>query len=123
VVLDATLTPELEAEGWARDMIREFQEARRRGGLDIGDRIELELTVRGFPSGWREDLKDLIANELLATRFTIKPDPGLRLRAQDDSRLDMVSGALSLGDDEWITGTVGDGYPFRLRRRNETPKN
>ncbi|MDA4109478.1 isoleucine--tRNA ligase [Mycolicibacterium holsaticum] len=123
VVLDATLTPELEAEGWARDMIREFQEARRRGGLDIGDRIELELTVRGFPSGWREDLKDLIANELLATRFTIKPDPSLRLRAQDDSGLDMVSGALSLGDDEWITGTVGDGYPFRLRRRNEVPKN
>src|SRR5262249_51378544 len=45
VVLDGTVTPELEAEGWARDMIRELQEVRRRRDLDIGDRIELEITI------------------------------------------------------------------------------
>ena len=29
VVLDGTLTPELEAEGWAKDRIRELQELRK----------------------------------------------------------------------------------------------
>ncbi len=116
VVLDGTVTEELEAEGWARDMVREFQEARRRFGLDIGDRIELELTIREFPAGWRDELADLIANELLAPSFTIRPDPNLKLPARDDSGLDMVGGALNLEDGEWKTGTVGGGYPFRLRR-------
>lgn len=116
VVLDGTVTEELEAEGWARDMVREFQEARRRFGLDIGDRIELELTIREFPAGWRDELADLIANELLAPSFTIRPDPNLELRARDDSGLDMVGDALNLDDGEWKTGTVGGGYPFRLRR-------
>lgn len=116
VVLDGTVTEELEAEGWARDMVREFQEARRRFGLDIGDRIELELTIREFPAGWRDELADLIANELLAPSFTIRPDPNLELSARDDSGLDMVGGALNIEDGEWKTGTVGGGYPFRLRR-------
>ncbi|OBB71127.1 isoleucine--tRNA ligase [Mycobacterium sp. 852014-52144_SCH5372336] len=116
VVLDCTVTEELEAEGWARDMVREFQEARRRFGLDIGDRIELELTIREFPAGWRDELADLIANELLAPSFTIRPDPNLELGARDDSSLDMVGGALNLEDGEWKTGTVGGGFPFRLRK-------
>src|SRR5690606_5056071 len=71
VVLDATVTPELEAEGWARDLIREIQEARRRGDLDISDRIALTLTVPELPAGWSERLKDLIAGEVLAVRFDL----------------------------------------------------
>ncbi|MGE2834518.1 isoleucine--tRNA ligase [Mycobacterium sp. SMC-4] len=101
VVLDGTVTPELEAEGWARDMIREFQEARRRFGLDIGDRIELELTVPELPDGWRSELADLIAHELLATRFRI------------DSTADAEPGQ---DGDGWLTGRVGADHPFRLRR-------
>ncbi|BBX16727.1 isoleucine--tRNA ligase [Mycolicibacterium duvalii] len=101
VVLDGAVTPALEAEGWARDMIREFQEARRRFGLDIGDRIELELTVPQLPDGWREELADLIARELLATRLRIGSEP--EREATDD-------------DADWLSGCVGEDYPFRLRR-------
>ncbi|BBY42781.1 isoleucine--tRNA ligase [Mycolicibacterium celeriflavum] len=101
VVLDGTVTEELEAEGWARDLIREFQEARRRFGLDIGDRIELELAVPDYPAGWRDELADLISNELLAVHFRIDRDSNLRLGTRDG---------------EWMTGSVGRGYPFRLRR-------
>ncbi|MDA2890890.1 isoleucine--tRNA ligase [Mycolicibacterium sp. BiH015] len=121
VVLDGTITPELEAEGWARDMIRELQEARRRFDLDIGDRIELELTIREFPQGWRDGLSDLIAGELLASRFTITLDPNLRLHEADDSGLDAVSGVLDLEPAEWRTGKVGGGYPIRLRKVGERP--
>ncbi len=43
VVLDVEITPALEAEGVARDLIRLVQQARRDAGLDVSDRIELRL--------------------------------------------------------------------------------
>jgi isoleucyl-tRNA synthetase len=45
VLLDENVTPELEAEGLARDVIRVVQLARRDAGLDVSDRIELTLDV------------------------------------------------------------------------------
>ena len=45
VVLDATVTPELEAEGWAKDRIRELQELRKSTGLDVSDRISVVMSV------------------------------------------------------------------------------
>jgi isoleucyl-tRNA synthetase len=44
-VLDTTVTPALEAEGLARDVVRVVQQARREAGLAITDRIS--LTVSG----------------------------------------------------------------------------
>ena len=43
VVLDTALTPELEAEGLARDLVRAVQQARRDAGLDVCDRIALTV--------------------------------------------------------------------------------
>src|SRR5262249_39930944 len=43
VVLDVTITPELEAEGRARDLVRMVQQARKDAGLDVSDRIDLAL--------------------------------------------------------------------------------
>ena len=43
VVLDTAVTPELELEGRARDLIRQIQQARRDAGLDVSDRIALEV--------------------------------------------------------------------------------
>jgi isoleucyl-tRNA synthetase len=45
VILDCAVTPELAAEGVARDVIRAVQQARRDAGLEISDRIA--LTVGG----------------------------------------------------------------------------
>ncbi|MCX2713518.1 isoleucine--tRNA ligase [Mycolicibacterium sp. J2] len=118
VVLDGTVTPELEAEGWARDIIRELQEARRRCDLDVGDRIELLLTIHQYPDGWRSELRDFIARELLATTFEMKEDPRLRQRSQDHGGFDMVSGAIGVEPDSdgWFSGRVGSGFHFRLRK-------
>jgi isoleucyl-tRNA synthetase len=41
VVLDTATTPELEAEGVARDLVRAVQQARRDAGLEVSDRITL----------------------------------------------------------------------------------
>lgn len=45
VVLDTVLTAELEAEGYARDVIRAIQDQRKADDLNIADRIKLTLNV------------------------------------------------------------------------------
>jgi len=44
VLLDTTTTPELEAEGLARDVIRAVQDTRKAAGFDVSDRIDLRLS-------------------------------------------------------------------------------
>jgi isoleucyl-tRNA synthetase len=43
VALDTTLTPELEAEGLARELVRNIQDARKNAGFAISDRITVYL--------------------------------------------------------------------------------
>ncbi|MET0813249.1 MAG: DUF5915 domain-containing protein, partial [Microbacterium sp.] len=43
VLLDTTTTPELEAEGLARDVIRAVQDTRKAAGFEVSDRIRLGL--------------------------------------------------------------------------------
>ena len=43
VVLDTAVTPELAAEGLARDLVRAVQQARREADLDVSDRISLPI--------------------------------------------------------------------------------
>lgn len=69
VVLDGTVTPELEAEGWAKDRIRELQELRKSTGLDVSDRIAVVMSVPGERAAWAATHRDLIAGEILATSF------------------------------------------------------
>jgi isoleucyl-tRNA synthetase len=67
VLLDNTVTPELAAEGLARDVIRAVQQARRTAGLGVSDRIR--LTIASTPAA-RHAIRaheQLIANETLAT--------------------------------------------------------
>jgi isoleucyl-tRNA synthetase len=69
VVLDDTLTPELEAEGWAKDRIRELQDLRKSTGLDVSDRITVVMAVPVERVDWARTHRDLIAGEILATGF------------------------------------------------------
>ena len=68
VLLDTETTPELEAEGLARDLIRAVQDARKSAGLAVSDRIELTLLFGSADeqtsvAPWRS----MIAEETLAT--------------------------------------------------------
>jgi isoleucyl-tRNA synthetase len=67
ILLDTAVTPELAAEGLARDVIRAVQQARRSAGLDVSDRIS--LTIAASPAARQAMLahQELIARETLAT--------------------------------------------------------
>ena len=69
VVLNTQVTPELAAEGLARDVVRAVQQARRDAGLDISDRIS--LTITGDDEVWAATVahQDLIMRETLAVQF------------------------------------------------------
>ena len=71
VVLDIDLTPELEAEGAARDVIRLVQQQRRDAGLNVSDRIRLRL---GLPAELRAQVEvhhETIKAETLATELDV----------------------------------------------------
>ncbi|MDX1691219.1 MAG: isoleucine--tRNA ligase, partial [Acidimicrobiia bacterium] len=69
-VLDTTLTPELEREGLAREVVKSLQQLRRDAGLDVSDRVAV---VWSDPSPALRDALEThgeeIAAEVLATTF------------------------------------------------------
>ncbi|MDH3012043.1 isoleucine--tRNA ligase [Gordonia alkanivorans] len=74
VVLDTAVTPELEAEGWAKDRVRELQDARRNLDLDVSDRITVRLVVPAERLEWAQTHADLVAGEVLAVEFDVTAD-------------------------------------------------
>ncbi len=72
VLLDTQLTPELEAEGLARDAIRLVQDARKNAGFDVSDRILLGIVADGPETAVAlESFSELVAAETLAIELTI----------------------------------------------------
>ncbi len=67
VVLDTAVTPELAAEGLARDAVRAVQQARKDSGLEVTDRIALVLSGDAEAVAAIEAHRELIAGETLAT--------------------------------------------------------
>ena len=71
VVLDIDLTPELEAEGAARDVIRLVQQQRRDAGLNVSDRIRLRLGLPAELCAQVEVHHETIKDETLATELDV----------------------------------------------------
>jgi isoleucyl-tRNA synthetase len=74
VLLDTRVTPELAAEGLARDVVRAVQQARKDAGLDVSDRIT--LTLGSDDESARTAIaahEALIGAETLATSIEIGP--------------------------------------------------
>jgi isoleucyl-tRNA synthetase len=76
VTLDTAVTPELAAEGLARDVIRVVQQARRDAGLDVSDRIRLVLS--GSPAVHHAvgAHRDFVRAETLATELLLEGTEG-----------------------------------------------
>jgi isoleucyl-tRNA synthetase len=73
IALNTVVTPQLEAEGTARDVIRVIQQARRDAGLDVSDRITLVAGADGAVADAVRTHAAFIAGETLATGLTVAP--------------------------------------------------
>ena len=67
--LDKTLTEVLKKEGFARELIRVVQSARKKAGLNVDDRIKLYVGCE-----LDEEFREIVANETLATELYAKAD-------------------------------------------------
>jgi isoleucyl-tRNA synthetase len=87
VVLDTVTTPELEAEGFARDVIRVIQDTRKAAGLDVSDRIRLLVAASSDSDvAALTQFESTIAGETLAvsTTFLHADDPASAAAASSD---------------------------------------
>jgi isoleucyl-tRNA synthetase len=75
VVLDTAVTPALEREGRARDLIRQIQQARREAGLDVSDRIALDVRGDADVVAAFDAHRALVEQETLASSSTGTVDP------------------------------------------------
>ncbi|HOB75095.1 MAG TPA: isoleucine--tRNA ligase [Phycisphaerae bacterium] len=73
VVLSTALTPELKAEGLARDFVHLVQTARKEQRLDYQDRIRLRVSTAEPVQGAIEAFRDYIQGETLAVELLLEP--------------------------------------------------
>jgi len=93
VALDVTVTPQLEAEGNAREFVNRIQKIRKESGFDLTDRIEVKVTAA---NGMKESLgqfKDYICAEILADKLEIVAEiqDGIEIEVNDVSLKAIVS--------------------------------
>ena len=79
VVLDTNVTPELAAEGLAKDVVRLVQQARREAGLEVSDRIALTLDAPAEVLDAVRAHQEFLAGEVLASSvsYAAVPEPTL----------------------------------------------
>ena len=73
IALDLRVTPELAAEGTARDVVRIVQQARRDAGLAVSDRIRLDIGADGAVADAVRAHAGFIAAETLAVGLEVRP--------------------------------------------------
>ena len=71
VALETTLTPDLEAEGLARELVRKVNDLRKEAGFEIADRIALRYG--GAIASTVERFGELVRAETLATSLGSGP--------------------------------------------------
>ncbi|GMA85746.1 hypothetical protein GCM10025868_09960 [Angustibacter aerolatus] len=98
MVLDTRVTPELEAVGLVRDVVRVVQQARRDAGFHVSDRIR--LTVVGEQPVWAAltEHQQLLMDETLAVQAGLAAD------------LDLLPPGEGVAE-----ASVGDGLALRVQ--------
>jgi len=84
VALDITITPELKREGIARDFVNRVQNMRKDMGLEVLDKIEIEVEQDGeLATSSLKEFKDYICTETQALSLELKE------RLSDGTEVDM----------------------------------
>jgi len=102
VALNTAISPELRLEGAARDLVRSVQDARKRAGLAISDRIALYLASDSEGELLAQTLAvygDYLRGETLATSLTVGAAP----EGAYSERVELGEGEVMVGVDK-VTG-------------------
>jgi isoleucyl-tRNA synthetase len=83
VALDTVVTPELRAEGLAREFVRRVQDLRKTAGFDIADRIRTHYTASAGLAAAVAAHADYIKGETLSLELTAGPAPEGAAVAED----------------------------------------
>ena len=81
-MIDTRITPELKAEGTARDVIRLVQDARKEAGLQVDDKIELYLGASGELAAAVATHRATIAAETQVAKWSDGPLTGAAFTAE-----------------------------------------
>jgi isoleucyl-tRNA synthetase len=95
VALDTRLTPELEAEGLAREVAHFIQNMRKQAGYQVADRIVVAIGGDEVSVARLQAHRDWLADETLATAIEIGADAGLAV-ADLSEQMEVDGGALRL---------------------------
>jgi isoleucyl-tRNA synthetase len=71
VALDITVTPDLEAEGNAREFVNRIQKIRKDQGFELTDRIEVKVIAANGMKNSLAQFKDYICAEILADKLEV----------------------------------------------------
>jgi isoleucyl-tRNA synthetase len=93
VALDPTITPELRAEGLAREVISRVQRLRKEAGLAVSDRIAVAVAGDDELEGAVAVHRQRIAEEVLAERLLLGQDAGSPFADNGDAATWTVSQA------------------------------
>ena len=83
VALDVTVTPELEAEGHAREFVNRIQKIRKDSGFELTDRVEVRVSAANGLKDSLTRFKDYICAEILADSLEFVPE------IQDGTEIDI----------------------------------
>jgi len=95
VALDTMLTPELRAEGLAREVAHRLQSLRRAAGYEVSDRIALAIGGDPEPIAQLAAFRDWLAAETLAVELSIAPGAALE-KADRVEEIELEEGHLRL---------------------------
>jgi len=84
VALDTAITPELRAEGWAREVVRRIQDLRKTAGFDIADRITTYYLPSEGVKQAIETYADYIKGETLSVRLEMGDWPEGAATGEDE---------------------------------------
>ncbi|HMR92116.1 MAG TPA: DUF5915 domain-containing protein, partial [Chitinophagaceae bacterium] len=89
VALDITVTPELEAEGNAREFVNRIQKIRKDSGFELTDRIHVMVAASGAVKSSLAQFKDYICAEILADKLDILPEMPAEKPAAEPVEIDI----------------------------------
>lgn len=98
VAVDAVVTPELEQEGHARELVRNVQQLRKDAGLEISDRIVLHIPASPLLHDLLVNFGDYVRAETLTVEVV---ENGVGLEAEAQATFSLGNTEVRIGLQRW----------------------